>query len=211
MNKPIEMHKQVERTLRCLVKIAEDSPEGIVISTLDGTIRFVNTAWANMHGYNTPQELVGEKIDIFHTDKQMKADILPFMDETKHRGQLSGMVEHVRKDGTSFPTNMKMTIVNDDNGTPIALIIFATDITEQNNGIDELRQRCRRLEKYTEELAAQLSTTNKQLQRELAQHKHSEEELLESIIDAEEPRSPTPPPFNPQELKALSELAKRLA
>ena len=211
MHNTIAMHKQVERILRCLVKITEDASEGIAIVTLNGTLRFVNTSWATMHGYDSPQELVGKRIDIFHTDEQMKTDVIPFMDETKHRGQLSGMVEHVRKDGTSFPTYMKMTIVTDDNGNPIAIIIFTTDITEQKNAMDELRQRCQRLENHAEELTGQLSAVNKQLQRELAQHRHSEEQLLESIIDAEEPTSPISPPFNPQELKALSELAKRLA
>lgn len=197
--------------LLILVKIAESAPDGIAIFNLDGTTLFVNTAWANMHGYNSTEELVDNNINIFHTDEQMKADIYPIIDEVKHRGRLSGMVEHVRKDGTTFPTDMKMTIVNDDNGTPIALIIFAKDITEQNNVIAEFRQRCQRFEREAEELVAQLATTNKKLQHEVSKHRHSEEELLESIIDAEEPKTPISPPFNPQELKALSELAKRLA
>lgn len=211
MHDTIAMHRQVEQALRCLVKITEQASEGIAISTLSGTIRFVNTAWATIHGYDSPQELVGKRIDIFHTDEQMKADVIPFMDETKHRGQLSGMVEHVRKDGIPFPTYMKMTIVADDNGNPIAIIIFTTDITEQKNAMDELRQRCHRLECEAEELVAQLAATKKKLQYEVSKHKHSEEELLESIIEAEEPAGPISPPFNPQELKALSELAKRLA
>lgn len=211
MHNPIAMHKQVEQTLRCLIKTAEQANEGIAIAAIDGTIRFVNTAWSAMHGYNTPQELIGKNINIFHTDEQMKADVIACIDETKNRGQLEGIIGHVRKDGTAFLTDMKMTLVTDDNSDPIALIVFATDITKLKQAEDELRRQCQRLERQAEELIRQLATSNKRLQSEIALRTKSEEKLLESIIEADEPAGPIPTPFNPQELKALSELAKRLA
>ena len=40
-------HKQIEQTLRYLVMIAEQANEGIVVIDLDGSLRFVNEAWAS--------------------------------------------------------------------------------------------------------------------------------------------------------------------
>ena len=59
------------------------------------------------------------------------------------------------------------------------------------------------------EQIAELTTTNENLQQEIAQLNGEEIELLEEILDADPPKKEIPG-FNPQELKALSELAKRL-
>jgi len=50
---------------------------------------------------------------------------------------------------------------------------------------------------------------NEQLQHEIAERKRSEKKPQQSNIRAEKPKRGIGP-FNPQELKALSELAKRL-
>jgi uncharacterized phage infection (PIP) family protein YhgE len=63
---------------------------------------------------------------------------------------------------------------------------------------------------YLNEKLAVLSRTVQQLQHEVGQLNQKEIELLEGIIDAEQP-SEQIQVLNPQELKALSELAKRLA
>jgi ABC-type sugar transport system ATPase subunit len=56
---------------------------------------------------------------------------------------------------------------------------------------------------------AELTTTNEKLQQEIAELNGEEIEILESIIDAK-PSKKKIPGFNPQELRALSELARRL-
>ena len=55
----------------------------------------------------------------------------------------------------------------------------------------------------------ELTTTNEKLQQEIDKLNGEEIEILESIIDAKPPKKETPL-FNPQELRALSELARRL-
>jgi cell division protein FtsB len=56
---------------------------------------------------------------------------------------------------------------------------------------------------------AELTTTNEKLQQKIDKLNGEEIEILESIIDAKPPKKETQL-FNPQELKALSELARRL-
>jgi uncharacterized phage infection (PIP) family protein YhgE len=63
---------------------------------------------------------------------------------------------------------------------------------------------------YLNEKLAVLARTVQQLQHEVGQLNQKEIELLEGIIDAEQPGEQIQV-LNPQELKALSELAKRLA
>jgi PAS domain S-box-containing protein len=123
-------HKQIEQTLRYLSMIAEQANEGIVVVDLDGSLRFVNEAWAGMHGYKTKDELIGKQLSLFHTKEQMKTDVTPLLEETKRCGQLEGTVEHVKNDGTVFPAQTKMILVVDEAGEAIGLIVFAADVDQ---------------------------------------------------------------------------------
>ncbi len=57
---------------------------------------------------------------------------------------------------------------------------------------------------------AELTATNKMLQKEVDELKREQVDILEDIIEAEPPKKQIPG-FNPQELKALAELARRLS
>jgi PAS domain S-box-containing protein len=80
-------HKQIEQTLRYLAMIAEQANEGVVMVDLDSSLRFVNEAWARMHGYKTKDELIGKQLSLFHTKEQMKSDVIPLFEETKRCGR----------------------------------------------------------------------------------------------------------------------------
>lgn len=190
--------RRVELMLQHLTMIAELANEGIVVVDPNGIIRFVNKAWAKMHGYDTRNELVGKHINMFHTEEQMKTTVIPFIEEVKHRGQLAGPVEHVRRDGTLFPAVTKMTLVKDEEGKAVGLIVFVIDMTEQ-----------RQVEEHLKQQTSELTAANEKLRREISEHERGEKELLEDIIEAKD-QTKGIVPFNPQELKALAELAKRL-
>lgn len=70
--------------------------------------------------------------------------------------------------------------------------------------------RYRRCEHHLKQEIAKLTATNVKLRQEIAELSGEEIEILESIIDAK-PLKKEVLGFNPQELKALSELAKRLS
>ena len=131
MDSIIAANKQAEQTRWYLTVIAEQTKEAIIVADFSGAIQFVNTAWATMHGYENSKELIGKQINVFHTKEQMKTDVIPFIEEVKHRGQLAGPLEHVRRNGTPFPTEMLMVLLKDRMGKALGLIGFATDITEQ--------------------------------------------------------------------------------
>jgi len=176
-------YKKVEQPLRHLTVIAERAREAIVVVDLNGTIRFVNAAWAAMHGYESRQELTGKHISIFHTKEQMKTDVIPFIDEVKHRGQLAGPVDHVRRNGTPFPTEMLMVVVKDQAGKAMGLIGFATDITEQEHTKDELKRYRNRLVELVKQQTDELKATNEQLQRKIAQHEQAERDLKQKTAE----------------------------
>ena len=75
---------------------------------------------------------------------------------------------------------------------------------------EQLQQQVAQREHYLNQKLAVLTRTVEQLQHQVGDLNQKEIELLEGIIDAEQPGEQIQV-LNPQELKALSELAKRLA
>ncbi len=179
----IAIHKQVGRTLRHLIAIAERGREGIVVFDLNRVIQFVNAAWAVMHGYKTPDELIGKQISAFHTEEQMASDIIPFIEETEQRGQFAGRLGHVRKDGTPFFTEMLMVVFNDDAGRAMGLVGFAEDITEQERTEDELRQYRCHMEELVKQRTEALEAANSRLQSQVTEHEQAGQKLRQQTAE----------------------------
>jgi len=198
MNDIIAVHKQVGQALRHLTAIAEQASEGIIIVDLNGALLFANTAWATMHGYNSRDELIGKQISLFHTKEQMKTDLIPFIEETKRRGQLAGPIEHLQNDGTVLPTRTKMVAVKEEADKPVGLIVFATDMTEHRQTEQRLRDQTTELTASNEQLrhqiaerkdaavhlkqqADKLTAENEQLRQQITQLERSEQRLRQQI------------------------------
>ena len=162
----ISDHKQVEQLLHHLGMITQQLDQGIAMVDPNGTICFVNMTWAKMHGYKTSNELLGKQISTFHTQEQVKADLNPLFEETKRRGRSTCAVEHVRADGSTFPTQMKMTVSRNKKGKAIGFIVITTDMTQ--------RKRLEEMATETTTQAKELKKQIEQLQRNIHEREHSE-------------------------------------
>ena len=166
MNNIFNEFREAEQTLPLLTIIAEQLNEGVVVVDLNGIAHFVNTAMAKMHGYFSSEDLIGKKISAFHSENQMKTDVFPMIEEVKRRGQLFGHIEHLRNDGTVFPTQTKMTLLKDGKDKAVGLAIFVTDMTERMQ-----------MEKFLTKRNFELAATNEQLQLQIDIHRQAEESL----------------------------------
>jgi capsular exopolysaccharide synthesis family protein len=124
--------KQIKQILRRLT-VSNGKVPGMAIIDIGGTVCFANPLWAMMHGYDTPDELIGKSIGIFHTEEQMEADIIPFMEKTRRIGKLIKNVKHIRRNGTVFDTQTKMVRVKDKQDNVIALVVFAAYTATDNS------------------------------------------------------------------------------
>ena len=179
----ITTHKQIEQTVRYLTVIAEQTREAVIVADFSGAIQFVNTAWATMHGYENCQELIGKQINVFHTKEQMKTDVIPFIEEVKHRGRLAGPVEHVRRNGTPFPTEMLMVVFNDDAGRAMGLVGFATDITKEKRIEEELRRYRCHMEELIKQQTEALEAANSRLQGRVKEHEQAGQKLKQQTAE----------------------------
>jgi len=177
MDTVISAHKLIGRTLEVLEAVAEQADEAIVVLDPAGTVRFANHAWAMIHGYDNTAELLGKRIDIFHTDHDLRADVFPFLEETKRRGQLTGTIRHVRQDGSTFSAETKMVAVRNEQAETIGLVFFAVDVTRQNQVEQELKQQCDRLSRQATQLRCELTAAGHKLRHETDERRRAEEKL----------------------------------
>jgi PAS domain S-box-containing protein len=185
MDDIIAIHKQVEWTLRRLTVIAERTGEGIVALDLDGVIQFVNAAWAEMHGYKGPDELIGKQISALRTKGRMKTDIAGFIEKAKQKGQFAGRLGCVRKDGTPFAAEMLMVVFNDERGEAMGLVGFAADLTEQERTKDELRQYRSHMEELVNQRTEALEAANARLHRQITEHEQAEQQFKQQTAELE--------------------------
>lgn len=125
-----------EEKLRRLLSVVEQSSEGLALTDFNGSILFVNNAFASMHGY-TPKELLGKHLSIFHTPEQMP-QVEAANKQIKESGSFNGEIWHVRKDGSVFPSLMQNTLFYDETGNPTGIIGTLKDITEIKKAEEDL-------------------------------------------------------------------------
>jgi two-component system sensor histidine kinase/response regulator len=135
----ITERKRAEEELLEFKTAVEQSGDGIALSGLDGRLRWVNEAWARMHGYRA-DEVIGRHLGIFHTQEQLETEVNPFNERLLATGSNEGEVGHARKDGTTFPTWMSTTLLMDANGKPFRLLAMARDITERKRAEEALQE-----------------------------------------------------------------------
>jgi len=192
--------EQIEQLLQHLGMLAELSEEGMLVVDSKGFVHFVNTAWARMHGYRTSRELIGKEIRGFHTAEQMKSELGSALGHLRHLGQFAGQVGHVRKDGTTFPAQMKMRTLKDGDGETVGLLVRAVDMStgrHAGHSVERTRDEAEAVgtgaqdtecpfqkedsEAQLREELAVLSAANEEHRSEIAKLEQVERELQEYI------------------------------
>lgn len=99
-------------------------------------IGLVNPALARMHGYDGPDELVGQPISILKANP----DSLPrLIRQTEDEGRLVCEDVHRRKDGSTFPAHLSIAAVSSESGEPLYRTIIIDDLSERKR--TERRER----------------------------------------------------------------------
>lgn len=140
-----------EEAMRMLERGVEQSIDGIVVTDLEGKIEFANEAWAKMHGYEAI-EVLNRDLSFFHSAEQMEGEVKPCLEQVERSGFFEGEIDHVKKDGSRFPTWMSVTLLKDPEQGPVGIVGVGRDISEREQGererrhLDSKLRQARRLE-----------------------------------------------------------------
>jgi diguanylate cyclase (GGDEF)-like protein/PAS domain S-box-containing protein len=120
-----------------LSRIAEQVGEGVVVSDNDGWFQYVNPEFAAQHA-STVQEVTGAHLSSFYRPEDLAA-VQPVIGAALESGIGRGEVTRLRRDGTTFPARITLTLLRDDAGALIGRVLCVLDISAQRRLEEELR------------------------------------------------------------------------
>ena len=133
-----EERRQAEEEIRKLSSAVDQSIDGVAIADLEPRLTYVNDAFARMHDYS-PEEMIGMQL----VDLLKKKELDKYtnrLNKVKTLGSWTGEIEHIRKDGTPYPTFMSVNLLKDAEGRPTGVLTIVKDITEQKKLEEQFRQ-----------------------------------------------------------------------
>jgi two-component system, sensor histidine kinase and response regulator len=149
--------KQAEAVLRASEAryraLVETTPNGITLTDLDGKLVLCNQQTATLHGYDTPEDMVGINVSelVAPGDRQLAA---LNTQKTLNEGRVTN-AEYtlLRKDGSLFPAEISASLLRDSLGAPAGFIGVTRDTTERIRAMEAEK----RLIKLREEFIGSVS------------------------------------------------------
>ncbi|MGE5680329.1 MAG: PAS domain-containing protein, partial [Bacillota bacterium] len=138
IGRDISERKRTESFILMLAQALRSTSECVSITDMNDKLLFANAAFLQTYGYNE-EELYGKNMSILRSPNNLPevvAEILP----ATLAGGWKGEILNRRKDGTEFPIYLSTSVVVSDQGTPIALIGVAEDISERKRIEAQLRK-----------------------------------------------------------------------
>jgi PAS domain S-box-containing protein len=140
----ITEQKRVEEELReseeLYRSILRASPDGIVITDLEGRVLMVSPSAVTMFGCNREEELLGQVVSGYlvpEDRERVQANIV-----LMHQGVFTGPNEYrcVRADGSMFPIEANAEFLRDAAEQPAKMLFIIRDITERKQAEEALRR-----------------------------------------------------------------------
>ena len=116
--------------LPVIKNLAERLNDGLAAVDSGGRVLFVNTAWANLHGY-TIDELSGTALDVFHTKDQLAKGAAKFLGEIAAASPNSVKIDRRKKDGSIFSNSTSVIPLKAEGGNSECFLIIAHEMTDE--------------------------------------------------------------------------------
>ena len=165
---PDEVLRTHETWLRCLV---EHAAEILYVHDPAGQLLEVNRRACQMLGY-TKDELLTKNVSDLIAGFQQESHAALWA-KTQANGMATIEVYHQRKDGTRFPAEARLTVL--ESGARPLMLALARDVTKRKQTEEEVRRLNAELSRRVEERTSQLASASQERDQELSARKRAEE------------------------------------
>ncbi|WP_018294437.1 PAS domain S-box protein [Mariprofundus ferrooxydans] len=118
-----------QKELSKLSQALQQAGEGIMITSTDATIEYINQSFTDITGYSA-QDLIGKDTSILKSEAQ-DPSVYRELWQTISRGKIweGGLIDR-RKDGSFFPILLSIAPIIDEDGEIIHFVSIMKDVTE---------------------------------------------------------------------------------
>lgn len=127
-----------------------EAPHGIVIADLDDRIVQVNQAFCDLLQYDE-NELLGNSIETF-IQLEDESQYIRYKNDQLVKDKYETERQYIRKDGEIILTRLKVSVIRDEQGTPLLTLGMVEDITMTKKAEEKLKEYSRALEDSNKEL-----------------------------------------------------------
>jgi PAS domain S-box-containing protein len=143
--------QKAEEKILQWANIFEYAEWGIVISgSINPTLDLMNPAFARMHGQSI-EELTGQSLEYVVAPPECHR-LAEQIRLSVEKGHHTFEIDHIREDGSTFPTQMDITVVKDQSGDVLHWIMNIQDISERKHAEHQIQDSLREKEVLLREI-----------------------------------------------------------
>ena len=135
----ITERKRMEDGLRQAATVFDNSAEGVIISTPNGSIISVNRAFTEITGY-AQSDVIGCNPRLFQSGRHDADFYRAMWDSLAHNGRWQGEIWNQRKNGEAFPEWLSINAVHDQLGRLTNYVATFSDITYQKQAEERIER-----------------------------------------------------------------------
>lgn len=129
--------KEAEEKLSILSRAVEQNPALIMITTIDGTIEYVNPRFSETTGYSS-EEVIGKNPRILKSGNQSAAFYRDLWETVLAGKEWTGEMLNRKKNHHPYWANVRISPMVNESGTITHLVAIMEDITEKRHMIQDL-------------------------------------------------------------------------
>ena len=130
--------KQAEEEITKLSKIVETTCQLVVLTTIDGSVVYVNQAYLDISGF-IESEVIGSSMFDFTAEEGMKILKEETIPQLLSSGHWQGEMIVRIKDGTKFPADLICSLIKNKNDEPEYFVAVFNDITERKLVVEQIK------------------------------------------------------------------------
>ncbi len=133
----ITEQERIEQKLHTFFAMAENSPDSISVADLEGRFTYFNPAFYKLFQIDqTPEAYTIPDITDPSDLERVQHEVIPILME---QGVWQGEIRYRRIDGTTFPGEISVFTLQDQNGQPQSFVALVRDISERKRVEQEIR------------------------------------------------------------------------
>ena len=129
ITEPKELQRKLRESEELYRSIISASPDGIALIDPDGNLTMVSDTTPKMFGYSKPSEMIGRSFMEFVAPEDREKVVHDM--GARFRDEIDGTIDLTmfRSDGTRWNCEGNATLIRDNDGKPITIVLLAHDIT----------------------------------------------------------------------------------
>ncbi len=121
-------------------KFVEASGEGLGMASFDGRIVYANPTLCRLFGETTPEDVIGKPVSTYYREEYVQRRQNEIIPALLRDGYWHAEETVLPRHGKLIPTLQSAFLIRDDNGSPFRIAAVISDITEQKQAEEALRQ-----------------------------------------------------------------------